>query len=122
VGRAGRLEWFAQGFGALFATDRITTMHVPAEPSWVGPAVWFITLMTFGWLVWSVTIRRLHDLNRPASDCFKFCVPGLNFIVAFAVMFRDGDDETNEYGSPEGFFGLRIPLPLAYPPKSPGDS
>ena len=46
-----------------------------------------------------LTIRRLHDLNRPAWWCIGIFIPLVNFVMAVYLLFFKGTDGPNDYGS-----------------------
>lgn len=45
-----------------------------------------------------LTIRRLHDLNRPAWWCVGFFIPILNFVLCLYLLFYRGTNGPNRYG------------------------
>ena len=101
-GRAGRLEWLIQTFGAFavfnFAIPYITSRAVPLV---LGIPTLLALVFLIGWGMWSVTFRRLHDLGRSGTDAIKLLVPGLNIIWAYSLVGKPGDPEVNAYGPPK---------------------
>lgn len=45
-----------------------------------------------------LTIRRLHDLNRPAWWCIGFFIPMVNFVLSIYLVFFKGTKGPNQYG------------------------
>lgn len=45
-----------------------------------------------------LTIRRLHDLNRPGWWCLGTFIPLVNLVLAVYVIFFKGTDGPNDYG------------------------
>ena len=45
-----------------------------------------------------LTIRRLHDLNRPAWWCIGFFIPMVNFVLGIYLIFFRGTNGPNQYG------------------------
>ena len=45
-----------------------------------------------------LTIRRLHDLNRPAWWCIGFFIPMVNFVLSIYLIFFSGTKGPNQYG------------------------
>ena len=51
--------------------------------------------------VWSgicITIKRLHDLDRPAWHWFLLMVPVYNIYLGFVLLFQKGTDGPNQFG------------------------
>ena len=45
-----------------------------------------------------LSIRRLHDLNRPAWWCIGFFIPMVNFVLSIYLVFFKGTKGPNQYG------------------------
>lgn len=45
-----------------------------------------------------LSIRRLHDLNRPAWWCIGFFIPMVNFVLGIYLLFFRGTKGPNQYG------------------------
>jgi uncharacterized membrane protein YhaH (DUF805 family) len=109
-GRAGRLEWLLQSLGTLIAfglvMDSFSTGGVPLVVAI--PAAVVLAILG-GWMMWSVTFRRLHDLGKSAADAVKILVPGLNIIWICSVAGEPGDPRDNSYGPPARLFEIRRP-------------
>ena len=45
-----------------------------------------------------LTIRRLHDLNRPAWWCIGFFIPMVNFVLSIYLVFFKGTKGHNQFG------------------------
>lgn len=45
-----------------------------------------------------LSIRRLHDLNRPAWWCIGFFIPMVNFVLGIYLLFFRGTKGPNRYG------------------------
>ena len=45
-----------------------------------------------------LSIRRLHDLNRPAWWCIGFFIPMVNFVLGIYLLFFRGTNGPNQYG------------------------
>jgi len=45
-----------------------------------------------------LSIRRLHDLNRPAWWCIGLFIPMVNFVLSFYLAFFRGTNGPNQYG------------------------
>ena len=45
-----------------------------------------------------LSIRRLHDLNRPAWWCIGFFIPIVNFVLGIYLLFFRGTKGPNQYG------------------------
>ena len=46
----------------------------------------------------TLSIRRLHDLNRPAWWCIGFFIPMVNFVLGIYLLFFRGTKGPNQYG------------------------
>ena len=46
----------------------------------------------------AVTVKRLHDLNRPGWHWFGFMIPIYNIFLGFQLLFEKGTDGPNAYG------------------------
>jgi uncharacterized membrane protein YhaH (DUF805 family) len=57
----------------------------------------FFLLLLFSY---SLTIRRLHDLNSGILMYFLLLAPILNLVILFLIFFRPGKSEDNKYGPP----------------------
>lgn len=44
------------------------------------------------------TVKRLHDLGLSARTLLANRIPGLSLAAGLAVVFMNGDEESNEYG------------------------
>jgi uncharacterized membrane protein YhaH (DUF805 family) len=52
--------------------------------------------------VWAgvcITIKRLHDLNRPGWHWLLFMIPLYNIYLAILLLFKKGTDGSNDFGS-----------------------
>lgn len=45
-----------------------------------------------------LSIRRLHDLNRPSWWCIGFFIPMVNFVLGIYLLFFRGTKGPNQYG------------------------
>ena len=45
-----------------------------------------------------LTIRRLHDLDKPSWWCIGMFVPIVNFLLLFFLLFNRGTNGPNRYG------------------------
>ena len=51
----------------------------------------------------AVTVRRLHDLNRPGSHFWLSLIPFVNMYLGFILLFSRGTEGLNRYGDdPKG--------------------
>lgn len=48
----------------------------------------------------SVTIRRLHDVNKGGLDLFFILIPFIGFILLWIWIGKKSDLSTNQYGPP----------------------
>jgi Predicted membrane protein len=46
-----------------------------------------------------ITVRRLHDLNRPGSHYFMLCIPFYNFYLEYQLWFKKGFAGSNQFDS-----------------------
>ncbi len=53
----------------------------------------------FAVLLFSVLIRRLHDLNQPGWVSIGFFLPFVNIILAIYTFFWAGKEDKNKFGS-----------------------
>lgn len=58
------------------------------------------------WAGVCVTIKRLHDLGRPAWHWLLFIIPIYNIYLGFILVFQKGTDGPNEFG-PDPLDGYR---------------
>jgi len=58
--------------------------------------------VVFAVLLFSVFIRRLHDLNQSGWVSIGFFIPFVNIILAIYIFFWSGKEESNQ-------FGIRLP-------------
>jgi uncharacterized membrane protein YhaH (DUF805 family) len=58
------------------------------------------------WAGVCVTIKRLHDLGRPAWHWLLFIVPLYNIYLGIVLVFQRGTDGPNEFG-PDPLDGYR---------------
>jgi uncharacterized membrane protein YhaH (DUF805 family) len=58
----------------------------------------YIVVMIF--LIITLYVRRLHDLNRPGIWLLLHFVPIVNIALLIYVLFAEGNPEENDYGSP----------------------
>lgn len=45
-----------------------------------------------------LSIRRLHDLNRPGRWCIGFFIPMINFVLSIYLIFFKGTKGPNQFG------------------------
>jgi uncharacterized membrane protein YhaH (DUF805 family) len=48
----------------------------------------------------TVTIRRLHDVNKGGLDLFFILIPFIGFFLLWIWIGKDSDPSTNQYGPP----------------------
>lgn len=56
-------------------------------------------LVAGGWAGVCITIKRLHDLNRPGWHWLLFVVPIYNFYLGAVLIFRKGTVGPNAFGA-----------------------
>jgi len=75
-----------------------------------GALTWFIVvvLVIFYYLVLSLSVRRLHDMNQTGWMILVFVIPLVNLIIFVYMLISEGTAATNNYGEPppknNGFF------------------
>ena len=47
-----------------------------------------------------ITIKRLHDLNKPGLLSFIYVIPLINIVFMLYLIFKKGDEEENNFGPP----------------------
>ena len=50
------------------------------------------------WAALCITVKRLHDLDRPGWHFWLFLVPFYNFYLSLVLLFAKGTDGPNQYG------------------------
>ena len=50
------------------------------------------------WAAIAITVKRLHDLDRPGWHFWLFMIPLYNFYLGLVLLFKKGTDGPNEYG------------------------
>jgi len=81
---------FTAGFG-LLALGAFT-----GNPLFIAPAVG-----AFVGGIWAgicVTVKRLHDLDRPGWHWWLLAVPLYNIYLGFVLLFKKGTDGQNQFG------------------------
>lgn len=60
-----------------------------------------LLIFIFIWIAHvSVSIRRLHDLNRKAIWVLIMFIPYLNILAGALLGYKKGDSEANQFGEP----------------------
>ena len=59
----------------------------------------FPLCIEFALVLFSLHIRRLHDLNQPGWVLIGFFIPIANIILLIYILFWPGKDEKNKYGN-----------------------
>lgn len=98
TGRAGRLEWWAQSFGTVFAFTMAMKALAATGQMAVQILVAIPCVFLASWLLWAVTFRRLHDLDRPAMEIWKIMIPIANFVLFAELAGKEGTLGENRYG------------------------
>lgn len=62
-------------------------------------AIPLIGVMVGGfWAAIAITVKRLHDLDRPGWQWWLLLVPLVNFYIGAILLFAKGTDGPNEFG------------------------
>jgi len=103
-GRAPRSEyWYFTLFGAILATVakiiEITADLPPLDPNSKNSLLVVLTIVLIFPAMISVTVRRLHDLNRSGWWLWLHVIPILGLIVLLSWYCQEGTDGDNRFGS-----------------------
>ena len=98
-GRANRARYFWHVFldDFIIAAASGSLVLVAGETLAALPLVGLI--LGGAWAATAVTVRRLHDLDRPGWHFFLFLIPFYNFYLALVLLFAKGTPGDNDYGS-----------------------
>lgn len=121
TGRVGRLHYFSYFsivliFGGVLWWSLLFNVFLKMENSTARNFSWYLhdtkhvlsltlialtplLLIIFG-ICLSLTIRRLHDLNRSGWFALLLIVPLINFILLLILLFIPCTNEQNNFGSP----------------------
>lgn len=58
-----------------------------------------ILLLLIFWFMFSVFVRRLHDLNKSGWLCLLVFVPLVNVILGIILLFKPGSHDVNRFGA-----------------------
>jgi len=58
----------------------------------------FTSLVIVAWSDIALTVRRLHDIDRPGWHCVLVLVPVFNIYFVLQLLLQKGSDGTNQYG------------------------
>jgi len=116
-GRIGRLDYFLSALFLFVAmipiySSIIVASALSSRNDLVGSLATFATLIIFmiiifyGWLVFSVHVRRLHDAGMSGWYALLFLIPLVGFLFFIAMLFKKGDEGENEYGAIIGNVGF----------------
>jgi len=84
-------------FASVFVLQNFT------DAGWLGEEVKM--LLFFGFIIlyfvtsMASTIKRLHDLNKKGTFWFMLLVPIYNFVLGLGLLFQQGTDGVNRFGS-----------------------
>lgn len=100
-GRAARSRfWFHLVLDGIFMTTSIMTFVILAEL--LGPvfALPILGVLCTGlWAALAVSVKRLHDMNRPGWHFLLLVVPIYNLYLGFLLFCHPGTAGPNRYGS-----------------------
>ena len=48
---------------------------------------------------WTMQVKRLHDINKSGNWLFLYLIPCIGWIILFVLLCKNGDKETNSYGT-----------------------
>ena len=48
---------------------------------------------------WTMQVKRLHDINKSGNWLFLYLIPFVGWIILFVLLCKNGDKETNNYGT-----------------------
>ncbi len=109
-GRAARgefiLHYLAESFlYVVFIVLAAFLKSRPGTPAWFSGALGLMVIVGFVVIIAdsvSVTIRRLHDLDRPGSHWWLLFVPLYNIYLEFVLWFKRGTDGPNRFDIQDG--------------------
>ncbi len=95
----GRLNR-AQYIGPCLALISIGVLVVIALPRSIEASalLGFLFLFGVGYEAMCLTVRRLHDLGRPAAHFWLLLIPIYNIYLLGLLVFKKGTTGLNEYG------------------------
>ncbi len=99
-GRANRAHYFwhilLDGFVVLGAVIILGILDLAIAPIFSLPALG----IAFGaaWAALAITVKRLHDLDRPGWHIFLFWIPLYNIWLELVLLFQPGTFGPNDYG------------------------
>jgi uncharacterized membrane protein YhaH (DUF805 family) len=50
------------------------------------------------WAAIAITVKRLHDINRPGWHWFLLIIPIYNIVLGLQLLFQRGTDGANQFG------------------------
>ena len=95
TGRVTRKQYLA-GFGILCLSSFVIVLLQELHP--LTEILAFPLCIEFALILFSLHVRRLHDLNQSGWVVIGYFIPFVNFILAIYVLFWPGKDEKNKYG------------------------
>lgn len=94
--------WLAQEHWRTFLSWNVIKNVFYYGVNYGGPLVlaWIIFGAAFTLAVFSLSIRRLHDINRSGAYAFLLAIPIIGWIPLFILCILKGDPSNNRYGKP----------------------
>lgn len=86
--------------GIIFAAALLSeALGIDLNENAMAAVLFFIVI--FGGIVeFCATVRRLHDINMSGWYLLLSMIPIVNIFLGLMLLFKQGDDSTNNYGPP----------------------
>lgn len=98
-GRANRARYFWH-----VVLDDLVVITTAAMTVFMGMFTSLVTIPLFGiglaaaWAALAITVKRLHDLDRPGWHVLLFMIPLYNIYLAIVLFVAEGTVGDNRYG------------------------
>ncbi len=101
-GRVSRAAYFLGGLLLLvvqmFPLYRFTLVPEESAQAQTWAMVFGLVVLVSIWSNIALTIKRLHDVNRPGFLALTLFIPVISILVFIALCFYPGDPGPNKYG------------------------
>lgn len=102
-GRVSRAAYFLAGLliavVQVFVLYRFTLVTPESAEAQAWAMIFFVVFVASVWCYVALTVKRLHDINRPGIIAVALFVPVISIAAYIALCLFPGDPGPNQYGA-----------------------
>lgn len=102
-GRVSRAAYFLAGMliavVQVFVLYRFTLVTPESSQGQAWAMIFFIVFLASIWSYLALTVKRLHDINKPGIISIALFIPVISIAAYIALCLFPGDPGPNQYGA-----------------------